>query len=328
MKNILVFTDCDFDDTTAISILLCQHIQKKINILGIVCDDGFLIFPDNICWISKWLSLNKVYDIPIIKGLPPSPYLLQERHFPKKWVVQYKKMLVEKYNVDFQEVPPFEDLEKFVENIKNRSFIVNLLAPIRTFSELLRQYCHFRNMRSNASMGNLFEDGMLGSSPDSTYNAFLDPDGLRDYLLFSKRAGLVLNTTFNDTTFDRMKLDFYKKKAKKYMLNPDIPFQSKFIFNKTMQYLEFFLDYVPRQDQVLKLWDVITTFLLLKYPIQQRSVCLKLLVSWTGKTQVESNTSFKNCCDSTEKTIGNKTNCFVSVNGKDFDEQFVMRFFE
>ena len=160
MKNILVFTDCDFDDTTAISVLLCQHIQKKINILGIVCDDGFLKFPDNICWISKWLSLNKVYNIHIIKGLSPSPYLLQERQFPQKWVFPYKKMLVEKYNVDFQEVPPFEDLEIFVENIKNRSFIVNLIAPIRSYSKLLRQYCHFRNMLSNASIGNIIEDGM------------------------------------------------------------------------------------------------------------------------------------------------------------------------
>lgn len=44
MKNILVCTDCDFDDTTPIFILLCQHIQRKINILGIVCDDGFLTF--------------------------------------------------------------------------------------------------------------------------------------------------------------------------------------------------------------------------------------------------------------------------------------------
>ena len=326
MKNILVFTDCDFDDTTAISVLLCQHIQRKINILGIVCDDGFLTFPDNICWISKWLSLNKVYDIPIIKGLSSTPYLLQERQFPKKWVFPYKKMLVEKYNVDFQEVPPFEDLEIFVEKIKNRSFIVNLIAPIRSYSKLLRKYCHFRNMRSNASIGNIIEDAM-SSFPDSTYNAFLDPDGLRDYLLFSKSANLVLNTTYNDTTFDKRKLDLYRERAKKYILNPDIPVQSKFIFNKTMQFLENFLDNEPR-DTGLKLWDVITTFLLLEYPMQQKSICQKLLISWTGKTQIESKNSYKNCCDSIGKKIGNNTNCFVSVNGKDFDEQFVMRFFE
>lgn len=325
MKNIVVFTDCDFDDTTAISVLLCQHIQRKINILGIVCDDGFLTFPDNICWISKWLSLNKVYDIPIIKGLSSTPYLLQERQFPKKWVFPYKKMLVEKYNVDFQEVPPFEDLEIFVENIKNRSFIVNLIAPIRTYGTLLRQYCSFRNMPSNASIGNIIEDGMSGA-PDSTYNAFLDPDGLRDYLLFSKCPSLVFNKTYNDTTFDKKKVDLYRQRAKKYILDPYIPVQSKFIFNQTMQFLENFLDNEPRET-VLKLWDVITTFLLLEYPMQQKSICQKLLISWTGKTQIESST-YKNCCDSIGKKIGNTTNCFVSLNGKDFDEQFVMRFFE
>ena len=45
MKKVLVFTDCDFHDTTSISLLLCQHLQKQIMILGVVCDDGFMDFP-------------------------------------------------------------------------------------------------------------------------------------------------------------------------------------------------------------------------------------------------------------------------------------------
>jgi hypothetical protein len=94
-----------------------------------------------------------------------------------------------------------------------------------------------------------------------------------------------------------------------------------------MQFLKNFLDFEPR-DTGVKLWDVITTFLLLEYPIEQKSICQKLLVSWTGKTQIEPKISYKNCCDPIGKKIGNNTNCFVSINGKDFDEQFVMRFFE
>jgi hypothetical protein len=325
MENIIIFTDCDFDDTTAISILLCQHIQKKIMILGIVCEDGFLTFPDNICWISKWLSLNKVSGIPIIKGLPPTRYLLKERKFPKNWILSYKKMLIEKYNVDFREVPPYQDLETFLPMIRNTTFLVNLLGPIRSYGILLREFCNFRNMRSNATLGNLVEDG-TSNGPDTTYNAFLDPDGLRDYLLFSKCPSLVFNATCNDTTFDKIKLDFYRREAKKYMLHPDIAVQLKFVFNKTMQFLQYFLDNESR-DTDLKLWDVITTFLLLQYPMGQKSIRSKLLVSWTGKTQIESTNSYKKSCNVGEKNIGNDTNSFVKLNGKDFDKQFVMRFF-
>ena len=325
MENILIFTDCDFDDTTAISILLCQHIQKKINILGIVCEDGFLTFPDNICWISKWLSLNKVSGIPIVKGLSPTPYLLKERKFPTNWIFAYKKMLIEKYNVDFQELPPYQDLETFLPTIRNTSFLVNLLAPVRSYGILLRESCDFRKMRSNATLGNLVEDG-TSSSPDRTYNAFLDPDGLRDYLLFSKCPSLVFNATYNDTTFSKTKLDFYRTEAKKYILDPHVAVQLKFIFNKTMQFLQNFLNSESR-DIDIKLWDVITTFLLLQYPMKQKSVHSNLLVSWTGKTQIESTNSYKKCCGLGGKNIGSDTNSFIKLNGKDFDKQFVMRFF-
>ena len=168
-------------------------------------------------------------------------------------------------------------------------------------------------MRSNATLGNLIQDG-TSIGADTSYNAFLDPDGLRDYLLFSKCPHLVLNGTYNNTIFDQMKLEFYRTEGKKYIVNPNVAVHLKFIFHKTMQFLQNFLDSDLRTDMGLKLWDVITTFLLLEYPMKQKSVRSQLLVSWTGKTQIEEN-------------VGNNANCFVELDGKDFDREFVMRFF-
>lgn len=319
MKKILIFTDCDFDDTTAISLLLCQHVQKHVMIIGIVCDDGFLQFPDNISWISKWLSLNGINDIPIIKGFPSTSYLLSERKFPSNWVLDYKKMLVENYNVDFSQIPPYEDLEPFIEKVKLETFVVNLLSPLRSYGILLRRYCHFRNKRSNFTGGGFITDQV--PQVNSTWNGFLDPDGFRDYLMFSNCASIVLNSTFENLEFNQETLKLYKEMGKKYVLNPYVSEDLKNIFRKTMTFLQNYLDYEVR-DSGLVLWDVVTTMLLLQYPMDQRSRSFSILVSWTGGTQIES----QKCCG--KEQVANKTNSFTFLDSEKFNTQFVKRFFE
>ena len=116
-------------------------------------------------------------------------------------------MLIEKYNVDFRDVPLYQDLETFFLTIKDTEFLVNLLAPIRSYGVLLREFGIFQHMRSNATLGNFIQDG-TSNGADTSYNAFLDPDGLRDYLLFSKCPHLVLNGTYNNTIFDSTKCGY------------------------------------------------------------------------------------------------------------------------
>lgn len=322
MKKVLVFTDCDFDDTASISLLLCQHLQKQIMILGIVCEDGFLEFPDNISWITKWLCLNGVTDIPIIKGFPSTSYLLSERKFPSNWVLNYKKMLVENYNVDFSQIPPYEDLEPFIEKVKLQPFVVNLLSPIRSYGILLRRYCNFRTKQSNFTGGGFISEEVPGV--DSTWNNFLDPDGFRDYLMFSSCPSIVLNSTYQTLPFNHETLKLYEELGKKYVVNPLVSKDLKNIFTKTMTFLQNFLDSEVR-DSDLSLWDVVTTMLLLKFPMDQRSRNFNILVSWTGGTQIESSKNQK-CCG--HEQIGNKTNSFTFLHSEKFNTQFVKRFFE
>ncbi|MAI13116.1 MAG: hypothetical protein CMM15_03780 [Rhodospirillaceae bacterium] len=308
-KNVLVFTDCDLDGTAAISILLCQHVLKKINLLGIVCEDGFLSFPYNVCWMAKWLSLNKMYDIPLMKGVQPSTYLSHERRHPPDETMQYKKMLCKIYNVDFCIAPPLVDFDVFFEKIHDTEFLVLVLAPIRSYGKILRRYPLVRGRHSCAAVeGTKKTNGF-------PLNAHLDPDGLRDYLFLTNHPSIVWPSTVDDVLIDQTKLEWYRKNAKPYILDATISVHLKYIFHKTLQFLDHFVKHTVH-DEDFRLSDVVTTCLLLGFPIKQESASRKLLISWTGDIQMED-----------RNLPGVETKCFWRIDKAHFDKQFVMGFF-
>lgn len=308
-KNVLVFTDCDSDGTAAISILLCQHLLKEINLLGIVCEDGFLSFPYNVCWMAKWLSLNKMCDIPIMKGIQPSTYLSRERQHAQDEIVQYRRMLCETYNVDFCVPPPLVDFDAFIEKIQDIEFLVLVLAPIRSYGKILRRYPSIRGRHSWVAV-----EG-TNRTNEFPMNAHLDPDGLRDYLLLTKNPIIVWPSTVNHAVISRTKLAWYRKNAKPYILDATISVHLKYIFHKTLQFLDHFIKYTLHNED-FKLSDVVTTCLLLGFPIKQESIHRKLLISWTGDIQMED-----------RNLPGVETKCFWNIDKAQFDKQFIMGFF-
>jgi hypothetical protein len=91
-KNVLLFIDSDQDDIYSLIILAAQHYLGKIKIIGIVCDDGFLSFPQNISVVNFWFkNVIQLEEVDVYRGLDRNSYLKQQRNYPIEWIHRYTK---------------------------------------------------------------------------------------------------------------------------------------------------------------------------------------------------------------------------------------------
>lgn len=150
-KQYIIFTDCDEDDTMAITIMAIQQaLYNDVEILGIVVEDGFLSVDQGLLWLSFWMqSLFPQLQIPLIRGYTREPYLNQTRNFPTIWVAEYTQLLTAYYPAWSSTTPVAMSPEQFVKSLlsstKTRGpYYVLSIGPTTTLPKLLGLYPAFR----------------------------------------------------------------------------------------------------------------------------------------------------------------------------------------
>jgi hypothetical protein len=228
-KQYIIFTDCDEDDTMAITVMAIQQaLYNGVDILGIVVEDGFLPIDQGLHWLSYWMqSLFPQLDIPLVRGYPRDPYLNQTRYFPPSWVSEYTGLLDTYYPLWSSVTPKEHPLESFMKSLLSSAdsrgdYNALSIGPTTTLPRLLELYPDFRKRVTYAifDLGSISphliypgtNEGRKGkastpwnnplqpltlalfhhfihailptgvpspnTSVDTTWNAFMNPDGL------------------------------------------------------------------------------------------------------------------------------------------------------
>ena len=290
MKNLLIFNDSDFDDTLAIGLAVAQHQLGALNIVGIVCDDGFLTFPENVQWMSYWVhTLLDLPTLPIVEGIPRESYLASQRIFPPIWVQEYLGILDQYYSPWRQSSwlpqPSFLDLLK---SLPPKSLDIVELGPVTTLAAWLTLYpwfaCKIKTIWA--------EIGVLTSTytitPDlskpyetvnTDWNAFLNPDGLATMVRCPPyRAAL----TSQECTENAL----YTPETVAAMITLSASYPNNNTSVQELLFLERLLELQTEQQDILYLWDVATMLLYFEQPMNQRFEKKHCEILWTGKTKL------------------------------------------
>lgn len=89
MKYVYMFTDADKDDLYSLNVVIAQNYLKTIRLDGVICEDGFLPYPENVCMTQFWLNKLESGTIPIYKGISRNTYLNQQRYFPPIFITSF-----------------------------------------------------------------------------------------------------------------------------------------------------------------------------------------------------------------------------------------------
>ena len=75
MDHVFLFNDVDKDELYSLNVLIAQDYLGSLHIDGIVAEDGFLSYPDNLCMLAFWLRELRARPIPVYRGIDRSDYL-------------------------------------------------------------------------------------------------------------------------------------------------------------------------------------------------------------------------------------------------------------
>ncbi|KAI8472861.1 MAG: hypothetical protein J3K34DRAFT_412714 [Monoraphidium minutum] len=308
-RRYVIFTDCDEDDTMAITALANQQaLYAGATIEAIVVEDGFLTIDQGLLWMSYWMqTFFPQLSIPIVRGYPRGEYLRETRVFPAAWVSEYTDLLDTYYpawSTFAAPVPqsPDELAAALLSPAKGKgSFSVLSIGPTTTLPILFERYPDLLKRAEYAAFDlgsitpHLIYPGVPSSSTkvDSTWNAFMNPDGLAKavrYLGQRKRRpkqSLVLTTEgcTAPSLVDASSVAAMQAVGAAYLASGPPPGAAAY-YNVTMGFMtNIVFELGLREGSPVALWDAVTALVLLGVPIDQElRTDLPLTVSWTGNT--------------------------------------------
>ena len=290
MTPLLIFTDSDFDDTLAVGLAVAQHQLGAIQMVGIVCDDGFLTFPENVHWMSYWVkTVLQVPTIPVVEGIPREEYLASQRFFPASWVQDYLGILHRYYGAWPSVLPdPASSILELIQRLPPHSLDIVELGPVTTLSVWLTVYPWFASkIRSIwADTGVITPTYTITpvlSVPSETvntdWNAFLNPDGL---------ARMIYRPTYRVilTSQECTEKAVYTPETVAAIIALSVPYPNSETSVQVLLFLERLLELEIEEQGVLSLWDVATMLLYFQQPMNQRFEKKHGEILWTGKTQL------------------------------------------
>jgi len=301
--NVLLFIDSDIDDIYSLSVLASQHFLGKIKIIGIVCDDGFLSYPQNISIVDYWFkNVLHLYGIDIYRGLDRDSYLKQQRFYPGEWISNFLENFKNKFGYDPTFIPEYKSTDELIKKINklpNQSLSVLTTGNLTTFSYLLTLYPFLTSkfLKVYSMIGNYKVPGNVipevSSDPtivsDSEYNAFIDRDSFSNVIQKTKINIVPLDCTnyaplTSETIEDLITIgNPYYEKSK-----------SKFLKNVYINFIKLLKMSIGGPDSKLYLWDLVTTVLFLNKNIQQKSIIRNVDINWTGKI-IQNDKSINRC---------------------------------
>lgn len=282
--------DTDKDDIYSLIILLAQHSYKSINLIAIVCDDGFLPYPENISLTSFFLDFLKI-NIPIYHGINRNPYLKTHRNFPPSFIDTYLQMLKKDFGYSYKKSfsSPIDILIERLQFYPSNSLNILLTGNATSLSHILDEYDWMLNKTNRVVMmgGNIHCKGnilpcpeiKLEIAPDAEYNFWLDPDAIQNTLriLKNKIEIIPLDCTNYAPLTEKTIADIQQ-------IAKDIP---KNIFYNT--FIKLLNTTIHTENGTLYLWDLVATIIFLNYNIDQNLVNQELSISMTGKMLPKSN---------------------------------------
>ena len=147
--RVLLFCDSYKDDLYSLTILIAQCYHRSIEIIGIVCDDGFISYPQNISIIQFWITdMLKSPGIDLFRGMDRNAYLKQQNYFPISFIDSYIDRMSERYGYDPKVLPTnltLDDLLLKIGRYAERSISVLTTANLTTLSHLISTDAKFEN---------------------------------------------------------------------------------------------------------------------------------------------------------------------------------------
>jgi len=292
--KVLFFCDSDKDDIYSLTILISQCYLNGIEILGIVCDDGFLSYPENVSIVQFWL--NDILNFPgidVYRGRTRDSYVKQQRYFPQAFIDSYIEVMVTDFSYNPLVIPTYKTLDELMLKLNNEasntisilttgnmttlSYLLlsnpTLKTKIKTIFSMIGNY----DVSGNVLPANVLEPTILANSE---YNAFLDPDS------FSNVAKI------NTTKLNIVPLDCtnYAPLTNATITQLQIigtPYYNScldaFVKNIYTQFIALLQSTLITENTKLYMWDLVATILFLQKSISQTYISSSIDVIWTGK---------------------------------------------
>lgn len=292
--RVLLFCDSDKDDLYSLTILIAQCEHHSIEIIGIVCDDGFLSYPQNISIMQFWINrILKFQGIDLFRGVDRNAYLKQQNQFPESFISSYIDMMNNRYGYDPKIVPTYKTLEQLllkIDGYADRTISVLTTGNLTTLSHLISTDAKFENkLKSIHSMiGNYAVNGNVVAASkfdptivaNSEYNAFLDPDSFSHIV---RSCHDILHIIPLDCTnyapLTRRTLGRLNELGSKHYHET----KNNFIKNIYTQFIRLLGDTIDTINTRLYMWDIVATLLFLDKSMDQQYIVPTISISWTGR---------------------------------------------
>ena len=291
--KVLLFTDADKDDLYSLVILVAQAYRKNIKMLGIVCEDGFLSYPENVSITNFWLTDILNYDkIKIYRGIDRDPYLKQQRNFPPLFVSSYLEVM--KNNFGYQRSNfAGENLDELVEKLRDeddKSISILTTGNVTTLAHLLKKHKFFKSkVKEVFTMGGNFkvpgnvppEDPLRPRVvPNAEFNFYLDPTSVSTVLTYlGEKLHICPLDATNFAPLDRQTILAIRAAAEEHIATIKDPF----IKNLHEQFLKLLESTLLTVNTKLFLWDLVATLLFLGADLNEKSIKENVEIIWTGQ---------------------------------------------
>lgn len=204
--KVLYYCAGDKDDYIVLTLIITLCLQKKINLLGIICEDAFLSINQNLSmtnfWIYKQLKYNNVK---IYKGIERSQDLQINNSFPSEWSSSFVDQMVIDYGYNPNDSYVYKELDELYNTINREQYnSINILtcSNMTTLNYMLNNIPSFDNkiFKITSMIGNYLVPGNIeneGLDVNSEYNSFLDPISFNSVLtrMYSKMTIVPLDAT-------------------------------------------------------------------------------------------------------------------------------------
>lgn len=286
----LFFTDSDKDDIYSLTVLIAQCVMNGLEIIGIVCDDGFLSYPQNISVVQFWLKdILKFNGIDVYRGRDRNQDLKQNRNFPETFITSYLDVLNNEFTYMLTDPPTYKSLDELMVKISREppnSISVLTTGNMTTLSYLLTEYTTLKSkIKTIFSMiGNYNVPGNVlpvnGIPPNSEYNAYLDPASFSNVAIINRtNLQIVPLDCTNNAPLTEETIAKLQELGAPYYENCQNE-QLKNIYN---QFVTMLTSTLITENTTLYMWDLVATILFIKKSVGQTYITQSIDIADSGK---------------------------------------------